>query len=196
MHFKITDFRIILIHFHVVSLLSLDVEEDNTFAVLIESKTTETRSTENAATCAFDVFGILLWTFHMGPERTMLYFLIPGWIQSSGSQKIIFGLVNHVHLIQKSLRESKCRTPQCHSFRVIFWHIIADLKEETQTNTSSFQHRKMGFPSEIQHHLCTGPQAISNLIILSKDILSSIVKQCNLRSTYLLVHICLWWNLH
>lgn len=61
-------------------LLILDVEENNIVAVLIENKTMEARSTENAATCAFDVFGILLWTFHMGPERTMLNFQIPDWI--------------------------------------------------------------------------------------------------------------------
>jgi len=44
----------------VVPLLSLDAEANNIFAVLIENKTTEARPTENAATCAFDVFGILM----------------------------------------------------------------------------------------------------------------------------------------
>lgn len=151
--FKVANFRIIHLQFlysslSVVPLSSLDMEENNIFAVLNENKTPEVRSTKNAATWAFDVFGILLWTFHLGPERTTLNFLIPDWIYSSGSQKIIFGLVNHVRLIWKSLRQNKYGTSQCRSFRVTFLHIISGLKECMQKNRSSFKHIKTSFPSE------------------------------------------------
>lgn len=114
------------------------------------------------------MFGILLWTFHLGPEKTMLIFLIPDWIYSSGSQKKIFGLVNHSHLIQKSLRQNKYRTSQCNSFRVTFWHIISGLKEDMQTNESSSKHIKTSFPSENQHHLCIGPLAIYSFTMPSR----------------------------
>lgn len=152
--------------------------EENKFAVLNENKTIEARSTKNAATCAFDVFGILLWTFHLGPERTILNFLIPDWIYSSGSQKIIFGFVNHTHLIWKSLRQNIYRTSQCYSFRVTFWHMISGLKGNMQTNKSSFKHIKTSFPSENQHHLCVGPLAISSFIMLSRTFVLTCVAMC------------------
>lgn len=164
------------------------------FAVLIENKNMEERSTENSV--AFDVSGILLWIFHNGPERTMLNFLILDWIYSSGSQKIISGLVKHKHFIQKPLRENKYGTVERHTFRDTFSHVVTGLKKEAQINISSIKCEKTDFPSENKHNLYTGSEANSKFIILSRTFCPHFYSNvlCSQHSYW--YNICLWRNFH
>ena len=62
--------------------------------------------------------------------------------------KLWFWLFYRANFMWESLRENKYGTPECHSFRDTFWHVVTGLKKETQINTSSIKCEKTGFPSE------------------------------------------------
>lgn len=82
-------------------------------------------------------------------------------------RKIIFGYVNCMKLIWKSLKENKYGTPRCHS-QIHFLAHNSQLERRIGTKYKFIQAQKDWFFQVKTSSLFTSPEVISNFIILSR----------------------------